>query len=443
MIENEWPRLARFTTSVAIAASRYGRGASFFLMNFGAAKLAAFTGPIVLARLLDPVTYGGIEFGLSIATFTAGLLSLGIPGALPQMTLLRRTMPMVDLLAASVAVPGALCLLGAVAVFILGGSSWAIQALTLICAVLILAQGALSIYCRTHSQRSLAAWADGAGNLIVVAIGLIAFGLGVPTLSAITTGAILCAVVVVAAAFATTARLRRPALAERFVMTFRFGAPVLLQSLAIVWCVVSGRIYLGSFLDPQAVAVYGAGFRIASALLVVHAVLAIAFFARLYAMRTRQYDLFLSIYFVVLTLIALAMILVFPFLAARMSLRAVQSVPEAVALFPIILLQVFAWGCIASLELRVARARRAGRAAVVISVVAAAFAIMTFFAAWWGLLTLNFTAWLSALQMIACVLIQFLVLWRRGLTMPRTIFAFASGVALIGGVALIEGVLRQ
>ncbi len=443
MIENEWPRRARLTTIVTLVASRYGRIATLFFVNFGAAKLTVFAGPLVLARLLDPVTYGQIEFGLSVATFMGGILSLGIPGALPQMTLLRRTMPMIDILAASVAVPGVLCLVGAASAFVIGGSSWAIRAFALSCAVLTLAQGALSIYCRTHSQRSLAAWADGAGNLIIVAIGLIALGLGLPTMSAIAAGAVLGAIVVVAAAFAAVARLRRPALIERFGITIRFGAPVLFQSLAIVWCVVSGRIYLGSFLDPQAVAVYGAVLRIASALLIVHTVLAIALFARLYAMRTRQYDHFLSIYFLFLSLVAFAMMLAFPFAAERLSLRAIRSVPEAITLFPIILLQVFAWGCLASLELRVARARRAGRAAIAISVMTIVFGVMTFFAAWCDMLTVDLMAWLSALQMIACVLIQFAVLWRRGLTMPRTLFAFVCGVTIMGGGALIENVLKQ
>jgi hypothetical protein len=443
MIENEWPRPARLTTIVTFVATRYGRIATLFLLNFGAAKLAVFAGPLVLARLLDPTTYGQIEFGLSVATFMAGVLGLGIPGALPQMTLLRRTMPMIDILAASVAVPGVLCLVGVASAFVVVGSSWAIPAFALSCAVLVLAQGALSIYCRTHSKRSLAAWADGTGNLIIVAIGLMALGMGLPTMSAITAGAVLGALVVVAGAFAVLARMRRPAIVQRFGATIRFGAPVLFQSLAIVWCVVSGRIYLGSFLDPQAVALYGAGLRIASVLLIVHTVLAIALFARLYAMRTRQYDRVLSVYFLFLSFIALTMMLAFPFFAAHISLRAIRSVPEAVTLFPVILVQVFAWGCLASLELRVARARRAGHAAIGITAAAIVFGTVTVLMALCSILTVDFVAWLSALQMIACVLIQFTVLWRRGLAMPRTLFAFVCGVAVMGCGALIEHALRQ
>lgn len=436
MDRNTLARRARLIESIVSLASRHGRSVALFLTNFGAAKLAAYAGPLVLARLLDPIAYGGIEFGLSVATFAAGLLSLGVPGALPQMTLLRRAMPLLDILAASVAIPGALSLLVAVVLMLLGGSNKTIYALASICTVLALAQGALSIYCRTYSLRNLAAWSDGAGNLIVVAVGLIAFVVGKPTLPTIAAGTAVCAVLVVIFASVITVWLRKPALDERFRAALRFGAPVLLQSLVIVWCVVSGRIYLGSFLDPQAVALYGASFRIASALLLVHAMLAIALFAKLYAMRTREYDRFLSLYFLFLTVIGLVMIVVFPQLVPRLSLRAVQSVPEAVTLFPVVLLQVLAWGGSASIELRVVRARRAGRAALGIAVVAAGFAAVMFCAAWNGLLTVKVVTWLSALQMIACVMTQFLVLWRRGLRMPRTMLAFVCGIALIGGLAL-------
>lgn len=412
-------------------AGRHKRAAGLFFANFGVAKLAAFIGPLVLARLLEPSSYGAIEFGLSVAVFAAGVLSLGIPAALPQMTLLRRAMPMDDILAASVAVPGALCLCGAIAVAVLGGRDAAGYALALACTVLALAQGALSIYCRTHSLRSLAAWTDGFGTLTIVAVALIAFSVGLATVPVIAAGTAICAVGTILVAFAAAIAKKQPDLRTRLSSTLLFAAPVLVQSLVIVWFVVSGRIYIGTFLGAEAVALYGAAFRFASALLLVHAVLAIALFARLYAMRTRQYDQFLSLYFVFLAVLAVAMILIFPYVAARVPLRAIRSVDDVVRLFPIILLQTLAWGCIASLELRLARTRRAGRVAMGMLLLSIIIAAMVTLAGWHGVLTVRAVAWLSALQMILAVLIQFFVLWRRGLKMPRALSAFASGSMIL------------
>src|SRR5262245_19678632 len=89
----------------------YGLRAGLFLANFGAAKAAAYFGPLLLARLLEPSVYGHIEFAWSVAVFAVAVLGGGILAALPQLSLLRRRTPVADIVAAAVVAPGAVAIL--------------------------------------------------------------------------------------------------------------------------------------------------------------------------------------------------------------------------------------------------------------------------------------------------------------------------------------------
>src|SRR5262249_24777842 len=107
------------------------------------------------------------------------------------------------------------------------------------------------------------------------------------------------------------------------------------------------------------------------------------------------------------------------------------DIPAAVKLFPIVVLQVYAWGAWASLEVRLARTRRsapaARRAIVLMGLVAALCAGL----GTQGLLSLRLCPILVALQMVGGVAIQLVTLWRRGAKMPRSAAAIDFGTVLI------------
>jgi O-antigen/teichoic acid export membrane protein len=204
-------------------------------------------------------------------------------------------------------------------------------------------------------------------------------------------------------------------------------------TLASIWASVSGRIYIGGFLSIESLSVYSVDFRLASALLVVHSVVATGLFARLYRMPARSYDRFLSIYLAALAILAVAMTVVFPFVIRLLHFRSLApgDIPAAIDLFPIVALQVYAWGAWASLEVRLARTRRsapAARHAIILMGLVAALCVGL---GTQGLLSLGLCAIMVALQMLVGVGIQLYTLWRRGAKMPRTIGAIAFGAVLI------------
>ena len=67
-----------------------GGQAALFLLAFVLGKGSAFFGPLLLSQIMTVQDYGTAELGLSIGVIGAQLLSLGVPGAIPQLVLIRK-----------------------------------------------------------------------------------------------------------------------------------------------------------------------------------------------------------------------------------------------------------------------------------------------------------------------------------------------------------------
>ncbi len=61
-----------------------------FVLAFGLSKGVAFAGPLFLSQIMAIGDYGAIEFGLSVGTIVAQVLSLGVTGAVFQIVLIRK-----------------------------------------------------------------------------------------------------------------------------------------------------------------------------------------------------------------------------------------------------------------------------------------------------------------------------------------------------------------
>jgi hypothetical protein len=307
------------------------------------------------------------------------------------------------------------------------------QAVVLSACTIALAQVALTSHSRTFSHRNLALWFEGLSTygLAAVALSLALIGLtGLFSLGILST---LVAAVFVIVAWTLFARLERPELIVRLRRAIGMGLPLLAFTLSSVWAAVCGRIYIGAFLSIEDLSVYSLDSRVASALLIVHSMIATGLFARLYSMPSRRYDRFLSIYLAAIALIAVAMIASFPVVISYFRFRSVEigNIAPAVGLFPIVILHVYAWGAWASLEMRLARTRRSAPAARRTIVLMIAIAALLVGLGTQGMLSLRLCAILVAVQMLGGVVIQLWTLWRRGARMPRTTAAIAFGAILI------------
>jgi O-antigen/teichoic acid export membrane protein len=415
-----------------IGSARTLRRLALYFSNFGLSKAIAYLAPLVLAARLDSSSYGIIEYAWSWSALVATLLTLGIPAAVPQLTLLRRPVPVADIMAACVAAPGLVLTVAATAALLLLHEP--AHAVVLSACTIALAQVTLSSYSRTFSYRNLAPWFEGLSiyGMAVIALCLVLAGVtGSLPLGILST--IISAVFVIAALI-LFARLRQPEWVKRLQDASRLGLPLLAFTMSSIWASVCGRVYVGAFLPIEDLSIYSVNFRLASALLVIHSIIATGLFAHLYRMPSRQYDRFLGLYLLGLAILAVVLVTLFPPFIEHVRFRSIEvgNIRTAVSLFPIVMLQVYAWGAWASLELRLARTRRsapAARRAVVLMLAIAAICTGLGFA---GLLTLRLCATLVALQMLGGVAIQLRTLWRRGAKMPRSLAAIAFGSLLIG-----------
>jgi O-antigen/teichoic acid export membrane protein len=405
-----------------------------YFTNFGLSKAAAYLAPLLLATRLDTSSYGIIEYAWSWSALVATLLTIGIPAAIPQLSLLRRSLPVADIITLCVVGPGAvLTTAAAIAAFALHAPT---QAVVLSACTIALAQIALTSYTRTFSHRNLAPWFESISicGMAVISLCLALIGLsGIAPLGA--ASAVVSALVVVSA-LALFARVKGAELKNRIQSAVRIGLPLLTFTLASIWATVSGRIYVGAFLSIEDLSIYSVDFRVASALLIVHSVVATGLFARLYRMRSRSYDRFISYYLAAIAIIAAAMITAFPLMVGYIHFRSIaaEHMQAMVSLFPVLMLQVYAWGAWASLELRLARTRRSAPAALRAVLLMAGIATLVVALGALGMLSLRLCAILIALQMLGGVAIQFSTLWRRGAKMPRSATAVAFGAALISVV---------
>jgi O-antigen/teichoic acid export membrane protein len=402
-----------------------------YFANFGLSKAAAYFAPLVLAVYLDSSSYGIIEYAWSWAALIATLLTLGIPGALPQLSLLRRPTPMSDVLTLCVAGPG--ILLTAAAIIAMAIADSPAQAIVLSACTIALAQVTLTSYSRTFSHRNLALWFEGLSIYGLAAVALCLALIGLTGLSPLGILSTLVAAVFVIVALTLFARLEQAELIVRLRSAVRIGLPLLAFTLSSIWASVSGRVYIGALLPIEDLSIYSVDFRVASALLIVHSIIATGLFARLYSMPSRLYDRFLCFYLIAIALLAIAMIAAFPSLIGYIRFRSLgtDNIHAAVSLFPIVMLQVYSWGAWGSLEMRLARTRRSAPAARRTIFLMGAIAAVLVGLGTQGLLSLRLCATLVALQMLGGVVIQLWTLWRRGARMPRTVVAIAFGAVLI------------
>ena len=109
---------------------------------------------------------------------------------------------------------------------------------------------------------------------------------------------------------------RAPDLRKRFQRALDLALPLLASGCVTLWLAASGRILIGHFLTERELAIYAFDMRVAGAAVVVHQLVLMVWFARLYRMRTRQFDRFASLYLAGTALIALMITALFPLCSA-------------------------------------------------------------------------------------------------------------------------------
>ena len=385
--------------------------------HFGASKAIAFFGPLAIAAVLDATSYAALELALSWGTLLAFAASLGIPSSYPQLALLRRPVAAEDILGLQLSAALLLSLAMTAVAGAIGGARPA-----LVCAItaLAMAQATLSIVFRTTSKRELSAWSTSLVLIVSSAVTLVAWHLGRANTAGLALGHAIVVALALPGAVNWMWTARAPDLRKRFQRALDLALPLLASGCVTLWLAASGRILIGHFLTERELAIYAFDMRVAGAAVVIHQLVLMVWFARLYRMRTRQFDRFASLYLAGTALIALMITALFPLLLSLFHWNAIGSADHsrAAAVMPAIGLQVFLMNFTAALELRINRLRLARQSAGANLIVAFAIVLAMGLTAQLQALSFAVAVWMVTLQWLLVALSQLVLLARRRLPMP-------------------------
>lgn len=411
--------------------------ALIFMGNFGVARIAVYLIPLGIAATTAPDVYGAVEFAQSASLLGAALLLGGLLAGASQDYLVRKQPLSLDVVAASVTVASLVAAAVALAVWAFGGSQVAI--LTCLALGLASIHSTLSAILRTLSMRNLTAWTDGIFVIVTMAIVLLAFLFrgSVTPADLILGNAIVCLAGIIGGA-AITVRSLRPGFASRLRQMARFGAPVVVSGAFAMWQAGAGRILTGLF-AAEALAAYGIAFRIAGLALGLHQLAATAFFAHIYAGRTRAVDRLLTYFLVAVMLALFAIVILARAFVTEDLFNALDARGLALfrAVLPIVALQVFFWVANAMLEARLTRFGLAARTILPSMLINGAALGALIALDWLGNVSLAAICWAVAAQSAAFFAIGGWLLAQRRVPHRRIMIAGSAGGAALAAFALL------
>lgn len=408
---------------------------SLLLGNFVIARGVVYIAPLVIAAVASPGLYGALEFALSIALLSIGLLMTAPLGGVTQRYLIGRD-PFIDVLALTVVLAGSLSLTVFISGWIWGVSDNVLLALA--CMGCIVAHNVASAVSRMLGRRMLAAWADGFSLLVtltvilllvlargMVTISQLAIVYGLVTIASITAGVIILAV------------LRQPELSRRTRSVIRIGLPMAMIGTMSVWLGVGGRIMVG-LLNASALPAFGIAFRVAGLALGLQQLANTVLFVRLYTARTRSADRLLSNIYAAVAVASVGIAIAGPFLPHFIKITALDGSGsgEYRRILPLVMLQVFYWIGYAMLEMRLNRSRLAGCAIVPMACTMAGGLAITLAVGLYVSNDIIVLCWLIAAQSAAFFGINAMVLARRGLPHRRFSLVGVVGGAVLALIAL-------
>lgn len=413
------------------------RKAAGFLISFATAKLSIYAIPLAVAVLAPPVIYGNLELAQSVGLVVA-LLSVGVPlSGLNQLYLVRGERRITDMIALMLFAGCGVALLASGAAFLAGLSAVPLLVVAFLGTAVL--QTIASFVFRMLTLRNWAVWADGTAAILSgLVFGIALLLAGRPALDHITAGFLALALAGTVAGGIWLTAARSPGLMERLGQAARVGMPMMVVGVLAIWLTIEGRIVVG-LVNASALAAYGVAFRVGGLALGVHQLVATAFFARLYASRTRRADRMISANLAAVGVVCFSIAVVGRFLPHFVSISALSSggSQSFASILPLATLHTFFWSGYGMLQLRINRCGLAPRTIVpsmIVTLVGAGLilAIGTFVTNDVVLLS-----WLIALHAAIYFFKNVVILTRRGVPHTKSAIAGVAGGAILSVLALI------
>jgi len=322
---------------------------SGFSIVFGFIKLNAFTAALFLSNFVDNTAdYGLFEYALSIGLIAAIPLNFGLQGAYPFFNLKAKRAGFRSVFYFhSLSVSALLCTL-----FLINRYIYTLMpdklAFALLIGGIIAMQVMLSSILKSHERIFPAVFLDGGLFLVLNAYNLWLYTTGATLdfgLLEIVFGVYL--LLLFGLHLVRFLQSRKDFSWNHYGESLRFGKNLLLSSFLIICLTGSARIFIEYFLNMEQVGIYAFYFRFAAAVVMIHQVVNIVFFKKMYQAQPAALDKYFSL-FLLFILVAGAVLLFLVPIMFKGTLRLLDESWETYHLLYVILsFQMIFWICMA------------------------------------------------------------------------------------------------
>ncbi|MCK0108294.1 hypothetical protein MWU58_03245 [Flavobacteriaceae bacterium S0825] len=392
----------------------------FFLMAFGVSKAIVFLAPLLLSNTLSKTNYGVLEYALNIAFIGAAIINFGVPNAYPYFKLKRKFQAIYTgfnfhflyLLASS--------FFALISIFIFRNETQFVLSVLFI--YTLSNQVTYSLRYKTDEKIIKAVFVDALFYVVLLCAYFYIYLTDDSSIEPITYGAFLYSIIYMIIALKKGYKLQIKAAFKKHQKLIKYGKSVMLSGLFILLIANSGRIVIDLvFNDKELIAIFGFYFRMASFVVMLHQILNIIYFKRIYTFNTQKLD---TIFVVFLSIIALGVAATY-FIIPKIGIhffKLFETFPIYKDVYLVLCFQMIFWIVLANNENVIYREKLASKMNIAFTL------LLTFFAVTVTLLkdTFNFNDVVIGLYLliVTAVTLQFYILYKfKKIKLKKTIVA--------------------
>lgn len=279
---------------------------------FTIAKATVYLIPLLLADILSQADFGVLEYALAgLGMIVNTVINLGIPGAYPYFILKENRpdlKPTFSLHALILIIP---FLINQILFFVFNLDVNFYLAFNI--SYIIANQVYYSTQLKSHEKSSLGVIFD-SGIYIVLLLFIIAYysNLILPTIQAINVFIFIYSLLYVVYAIKKYNDHKVNSSFKAYKTILKFSIHILISTFLIFLITTSGRIFVEFFFDFKTVGVYAFYFRLAAIVVMIHQVINIAFFKKIYTFNSKILDTYYFLFFVFIFVLSIIIYFISP-----------------------------------------------------------------------------------------------------------------------------------
>lgn len=276
-------------------------------MAFGVSKAIVFFAPLLLSNTLSTFDYGILEYAINIAFIGASIFNLGVPNAYPYFKLKRKFKDIYDGFNFHFIYLFLTSLLVFILVLIFKNESQYVLSILFI--YTLSNQVNYSLNYKTNEKIIKAVIIDALFYLVLICAFLYIYLTGDSGVLPVLYGAFFYSLIFIFITIKKTYKIPFQQAFKKHQKLIKYGKDVMLSGLLILIIANSGRIVIDFlFNDKELIAIFSFYFRMASFVIILHQVLNIIYFKRIYTFNTKKLD---TIFVVFLTLIVFGVLITY------------------------------------------------------------------------------------------------------------------------------------